>query len=86
MASESNTANTSVAKPQTESNNLPTTGSSTNLVATPAKSASVSPGTQKKKKRVTDLQCGEIRWFIKKEGESKWTPLNGNFFTFVFHI
>ncbi|KAE9555422.1 hypothetical protein FO519_001359 [Halicephalobus sp. NKZ332] len=77
MASESNNTESCVTKPPAESNTLTTTGSSTNLATTPAKAASVSPGSQKKKRRVTELQCGEIRWFVKKEGESKWTPLKG---------
>lgn len=31
----------------------------------------------KKKKRVTDLKCNEVRWFLKKDTDTKWSPLKG---------
>ena len=31
----------------------------------------------KKKRRVTDLKCSEIRWFLKKDNDTKWSPLKG---------
>jgi hypothetical protein len=29
------------------------------------------------KKKVTELECGEVRWFYLKSGENKWTPFKG---------
>lgn len=29
------------------------------------------------KKKVTELECGEVRWFYLKPGETKWTPFKG---------
>uniref|UniRef100_A0AC35FS09 DDHD domain-containing protein n=1 Tax=Panagrolaimus sp. PS1159 TaxID=55785 RepID=A0AC35FS09_9BILA len=31
----------------------------------------------KKKRLVTDLKCSEIRWFLKKDNDTKWSPLKG---------
>lgn len=38
------------------------------------------PAGKPKKKRVAPLKCAEIRWFLKKDNDSKWIPLRGNAF------
>lgn len=34
------------------------------------------------RKKVLDLKCSEIRWFYKKENDSKWSLFTGLFFIF----
>uniref|UniRef100_A0AC34QMG2 DDHD domain-containing protein n=1 Tax=Panagrolaimus sp. JU765 TaxID=591449 RepID=A0AC34QMG2_9BILA len=83
MASDSNTSTAKLPSISSASNvsTLSKTDSSTNLISpssTQVKTNSISPvSSQKKKKRVTDLTCSEVRWFVKRDGDSKWTALKG---------
>uniref|UniRef100_A0A7E4ZUV3 DDHD domain-containing protein n=1 Tax=Panagrellus redivivus TaxID=6233 RepID=A0A7E4ZUV3_PANRE len=67
----------SPATPATTTESGTSVASSTASTATAIAPPPINALGTKKKRRVMDLRCTEIRWFIKKEADSKWTPLLG---------
>lgn len=64
--------------------------SNTIKVIPPAPAAATThKAAESKKQRVTELKNSEVRWFMRRDPDSKWTPFNGYNYFFkskIFYI
>lgn len=58
--------------------------SSTSTLVPNTRTLVVNSATKPTRKKVSDLKCSEIRWFYRKENDSKWTSFTGNIYFTIF--
>lgn len=64
-------------------NSSTTLSVSSNSTLVPFPRTSANSSSKSLKKKVSDLRCSEIRWFYRKETDSKWISFTGFFNLFM---